>query len=890
MSILLPQKHDFSDIKSSPRAFETLSRLYGEDIAALQLSLEHEAYELGEARFIKNLERAIEHGEYADSQPVKPLLEALVPRFVNRYNEWLEHQNTKVRRKHVAIEDFRKLAPEVAAVVTIKRVLGLLASSGAGATVQKVAIAVGSAIEDELRFGRIRDEEAQHFRKFIRPALDKRNGHLYKREYMKAVEARMLEAGELETQWSPWETDRADVGKDRQFQVGIKLMEILIESSELIVVQRENAGHTSKDCETVAIHPEWAAKLGERAFNLAGIAPVFQPCVVPPKKWVGIKGGGYWAHGRKPLSFIRVRTKRALERYRDVHMPEVYKAVNLAQETPWTVNRKVLEVARSLADWKHVPIADFPSTEKEELPERIEGMDEDEALLKQWKRQASALYRRERARTSRRLRFEFILEQATKFSQYEAIWFPYNMDWRGRVYALPMFNPQGNDMTKGLLMAAHGEPIGPEGRKWLAIHGANTAGVDKVDFNERLKWVEENTPMILECAKDPLGCTEWMGMDSPFCFLAFCFEWAGVMDHGDAWVSALPVAFDGSCSGIQHFSAMLRDERGGRAVNLVPSEKVQDIYKLVADEVNKRLAADFAEGSEDKVELVVDKKTGEMREVRTLGSKTLAKGWQDYGVTRKVTKRPVMTLPYGSKEYGFSDQLMEDIIRPAVDSGEGLMFTKPDQFARYLAKLIWDSVGVVVVAAVGAMNWLQAAAKLMAAEVKDKKTKEVLKPCMAVHWVTPDGFPVWQEYFKPEKRRIDLMFLGTHRMEATVNVRDSKELDPKKMESGVSPNFVHSQDGSHLRKTVVKANEAYGVTFFALIHDSFGTIPAKAGAMFRAVRETMVETYESNDVLADFREQFMDQLHETQLEKMPAIPRMGTLDIQLILKSDFAFA
>lgn len=890
MSNLLPARHDFSDIKESPRAFETLSRLFGEDLAAQQLALEHEAYELGEERFRKNLERSIEEGEYADSQPAQPLLAALVPRFTARYNEWLLHQNTKVRRKHVAIEEFRKLQPEVAAVVTIKRVLGLLASSGVGVTVQKVAIAIGQSIEDELRFGRIREEEAEHFRKFIRPALDKRNGHIYKREYMKAVESKMLEAGELASTWAPWETDRADLGKDRHFQVGIKLMEILIESSELIVVQRENAGHVSKDCETVALHPEWAQRLGDRAFNLAGITPIFQPCVVPPKKWTGIKGGGYWAHGRKPVSFIRVRNRKALERYRDVHMPEVYKAVNLAQETPWKVNDKVLAVVNSIAEWRAVPITDFPGLDKEELPPRSEGMDDNEEVLKQWKREASKVYRREKARNSRRLRFEFIVSQANKFAEYESIWFPYNMDWRGRVYALPMFNPQGNDMTKGLLMAAQGERIGAEGRKWLAIHGANTAGVDKVDFDERLKWVEDNRALILACAEDPLGCTEWMSMDSPFCFLAFCFEWQGVQQHGDDWVSALPVAFDGSCSGIQHFSAMLRDERGGRAVNLLPSGTVQDIYRLVAEEVNRRLQLDFQNGGPDSLLTKINEKSGEFRDVVTLGSKSLAQGWMAYGVTRKETKRSVMTLPYGSKEYGFSDQLMEDIIRPAVDRGEGTMFTHPDQFARYLAKHIWESVSVVVVAAVEAMEWLQKAAKLLASEVKDKKTKEVLKPCMAVHWVTPDGFPVWQEYFKPEKRRIDLMFLGTHRMEATVNVRDSKEMDPKKMESGVSPNFVHSQDGSHLRKTVVKANEAYGVTFFALIHDSFGTIPAKAGAMFRAVRETMVETYENNDVLADFRDQFMEQLHESQLEKMPALPKAGTLDLRLILQSDFAFA
>ncbi|MBP5090885.1 DNA-dependent RNA polymerase, partial [Pseudomonas chlororaphis] len=165
-----------------------------------------------------------------------------------------------------------------------------------------------------------------------------------------------------------------------------------------------------------------------------------------------------------------------------------------------------------------------------------------------------------------------------------------------------------------------------------------------------------------------------------------------------------------------------------------------------------------------------------------------------------------------------------------------------------------------------------------------------LKPRMPVYWVTPDGFPVWQEYMKPVQRRVDLMFLGTVRIQATVNVKDSDNIDGAKQESGISPNFVHSQDGSHLRKTVVKASECYGVEFFALIHDSFGTIPAKAGKMFKAVRETMVETYTENDVLEDFREQFMEQLHESQLDKMPPIPAKGTLDLNKILESEFAFA
>lgn len=886
------KKHDFSDIKNSTWAFETLAGLYGEDIAAQQLALEHEAYTLGEERFHKALERQMERGEFADNATVKPVLTTLIPLFMTAYNNWVEHQVTKVRRKHVALQFFQMVNPVNIAAVTIKIVLNTVGKKGP-TSVQNLAVALGRGLEEEARFGRIRDQEAEHFNKHIRKALNQRNGHTYKVKYLEKVEGHMQEANELQSSWTSWDALENDVA----FHIGIRLLELLIESTQLVEMKRENAGNAKLDGEYVHLTTEWSDKLCARAFSLAGITPRHQPMIVPPKEWTKMVGGGYWAKGRKPIPLIRVRSKRALQRYADVYMPEVYKAVNIAQSSAWRVNTQVLEVAKAIMEWKNVPIDKFPTADREELPIQAEGIGEDAEALKAWKKEAAGVYRRDRARVSRRLSYEFVIEQAQKFSGYEAIYFPYNLDWRGRVYAIPSFNPQGNDMTKGLLMASIAEPVGKEGIEWLKIHGANCAGVDKVDFDKRKLWVEENEELILEIARNPLGQLDWMKMDSPFCFLAFCFEWAGVKEHGENWKSALPIAFDGSCSGIQHFSAMLRDERGGRAVNLLPSKEVQDIYRLVAEEVIEKVKKDLREGTDDSVEIITNEKTGEITERRVMGTRTLAEGWMGYGITRKVTKRSVMTLAYGSKAFGFTDQVRDDIIQPALDAGDGAQwFPDAQQCARYMANLIWDSVSVVVVKAVEAMLWLQKAAKLLATEVTaTKKTKknpepEVLKPCMPVYWVTPDGFPVWQEYMKPVQRRVDLMFLGTVRLQATINVRDSDNIDGAKQESGISPNFVHSQDGSHLRKTVVKASETYGVEFFALIHDSFGTIPAKAGAMFKAVRETMVETYTENDVLEDFRQQFMEQLHESQLDKMPPIPTKGTLDIAQILHSEFAFA
>lgn len=893
MSVISIDKHDFSDVSNAIEPFNLLADHYGQDLAVKQLQLEHEAYTEGERRFIKNLERQTERGELADNQVAKPLMQTLVPKIAQAVKEWHEGPDgklstsrpsvafTMLSTEEKAVKDRSlRISCESAAVIILKVILSKLVKPE-GIPITPMASAIGRTLEDEIRFGRIRDKEKEHFKKAIAENLNKRAGASYKKAYMQAVETSMLEQGQLEDAWGTWSPTEA-------VHVGIKMLEIVIQSTQLVELKRYGAGNAAADVEMVHLSDFWVKKMAQRGFSLAGIAPVYQPCVVPPKPWTGVVGGGYWAKGRRPLPLIRLGSKSAVARYEDVYMPEVYDAVNIIQNTPWKVNKKVLDVVNMVEKLNNTPIDDIPQMEPLK-PEDYAGETEEE--LKAWKKAAAGIYRREKARQSRRLSLSFIVSQANKFSQFKAIWFPYNMDWRGRVYAVPMFNPQGNDMQKGLLTLAVGKPIGADGFKWLKVHGANCAGVDKVTFEERIKWVEDNHDNIMATAKAPMDSIEWWGrLDSPFCFLAFCFEYAGVMHHGLSYSCSLPIAFDGSCSGIQHFSAMLRDHIGGHAVNLTPSGKVQDIYRIVSDRIEEELKVLLVNGTDNEVVTHEDKKTGEITERLKLGTRELARQWLTYGMSRKVTKRSVMTLAYGSKEYGFADQVYEDIVMPAIDSGSGAMFTEPSQASRFMAKMIWEAVSVTVVAAVDAMKWLQGAAKLLAAEVKDKKTGEILKPCLPVHWVTPDGFPVWQEYRKKDTTRLNLMFLGSFNLQPTVNKGTKKELDKHKQESGISPNFVHSQDGSHLRKTVVHTHRKYGVMSFAVIHDSFGTIPADAKYLFRGVRETMVETYRDNDVLLDFYEQFEYQLHESQRDKLPELPKKGKLNIEDILSSDFAFA
>lgn len=854
---------------------ETLTSLYGVELATAQLALEAEAYTIGEKRFRDAMESKAEAGQAADTKVARPFIADLIPKVMQKYNEFIQDQTSgKAGKKAASFRLLRPLPPEKIAYIALRTLISTLTKDS---KLVSTTIAIGRELEDEARFGRIREADEKNYAKTVAPNILKRSADHFKRAYARAVESSMKEQGELDN-WSSWSS------ADRN-AVGLKLVEFMIELGVVEIVQ-VNPGNPKLHRQELAFTAEVAQWMAERTDFLAGVSPAFAPCVVPPKPWTSIHSGGYWGRGRSNPKLLKIHSKRVMRRYNEVDLSRVMNAVNLIQNTPWTINKQVLKVAQEVLTWRNVRVEGIESPEVAALPEKLtdEAVEADPKALKAWKKMAAQAYRRERSRRSRRLSTEVTVDIATKFSEYDRIWFPYNLDFRSRVYAIPSFSPQGTDLTKGLLLLADASPMGTEGEYWLRMHLANVAGLDKEPMDVRQKWTYDNEQLILDTAENPLDNLWWATeADSPFCFLAACFEYAAWKSSGnpEEYRCGLPIAFDGSCSGIQHFSAMLQDEVGGAAVNLIPADRPSDIYRIVSDKVQAAVDHLMVHGTDDSVQAIADEETGEITQRVVYGTKTVARWWDTYGINRKVTKRSVMTLPYGSKEYGFNDQLMEDIVQPAVDKhGEGV-FPSPTAATKLMAKLIWEALGTTVVAAVEAMKWLQKAASAIVSEG------------MPVSWVTPIGFPVWQEYRKLSVRRVDTMICGSIRLTMQVaqveeDMKELNRLDPHKNVNGISPNFVHSMDASHLMLTVLAAADQ-GVSHFAMIHDSFGTCPGNAGAMFKVVRETMVKTYTENDVIAGFYQGFADSLSEKNQEKIPELPPKGSLNLESILDSKYCF-
>ena len=184
------------------------------------------------------------------------------------------------------------------------------------------------------------------------------------------------------------------------------------------------------------------------------------------------------------------------------------------------------------------------------------------------------------------------LNQSNQFQNFEKIYFPYNVDFRGRAYPVPPhLSNIGSDLCRGMLIFAESKALGPNGLYWLKVHLANLAGNDKITFDQRAEFTERNMDNVRACADDPFGENRWwMTLDDPFQALATCHEIVNAMDSGDpaSYHSCLPVHMDGSCNGLQHYAALGRDRVGGKAVNLCSYDKPQDVYRGVMEEVIKR--------------------------------------------------------------------------------------------------------------------------------------------------------------------------------------------------------------------------------------------------------------------------------------------------------------
>jgi DNA-directed RNA polymerase len=511
-----------------------------------QLTREREMAQRGTARAKAMIGRSLDRGEAGltpagvalTKRAIEPVADAIVQLIANA-------KAGKAGRKHVSAVLLDGIDPDLIAFIAVR---GCLNGGSKRFSLKSTALRIGEQLEMEVIADRFEAENSALYRAIVRNARSR--GLAPER----AAQSVMLANRKFDVVAQPW------TSRERML-IGTKLVELVSETLHIISAPLIKFSRTKRH--QVQFTPEieaWFAKYNE-ASTLT--KPLFLPTVVPPKPWTDPYDGAYYTPVMGRATILSRGFPGQIDALRDGDLSAVYKGLNGLQDTAWRVNTKVLEVMR--AAWEmDVGLPCLPSREDTPIPPTPQDVQDDERggpVRKAWRQKMRVIHERNARDRSSRFELARALDIAEE-NRDRPIYFPHRLDFRGRAYAsATSLNPQGSDDVRALCEFHEGKPLGERGVFWLGVHGANLFGNDKVSLEDRYQWALAQIHEARLAADDPLGNLWWTEADKPWCFLAWCLEWGRLIPgRPELCVSHLPIALDGSCNGIQHFSAMLRDQ------------------------------------------------------------------------------------------------------------------------------------------------------------------------------------------------------------------------------------------------------------------------------------------------------------------------------------------
>ena len=218
----------------------------------------------------------------------------------------------------------------------------------------------------------------------------------------------------------------------------------------------------------------------------------YKPMLVPPRPWLSVDRGGFIS---QKTVFMRTHgSKLQSDCLYQADLTDVFRSLNILGKVGWVINKDVLKVAEAVWERGGGEL-DIPSRTDLKMPEQV-------CFFMEFQKQSDfdneRSYRRAMMKIkqknydlhSLRCDLGYKLDIAREFQndvdsfrlvQEQVIYFPMNLDFRGRVYPIPPhLNHLGNDLCRGLLSFARRKRLGERGLFWLKIQIANLYGNDKV--------------------------------------------------------------------------------------------------------------------------------------------------------------------------------------------------------------------------------------------------------------------------------------------------------------------------------------------------------------------------------------------------------------------------
>ena len=744
-----------------------------------QINHERDAIAQGLKRLRDNTKK-LEEKDYSSASIYGiTTIDALLPLVVERIKE----TNSRIHKGHTG-QSFKEIhqyladiEPLAAAAITCKITIDKVFSIKEGSNqLTRISEAIGKGVENECQM--------RHYEKHapgLLTTLKKNYWHKSIGTDQKVVVIQTLMNRYEVQKWETW-------GAANRVRLGGWLLDCLLSVSKWFEPEMRQLGR--KRMNYVVPTPEFIAIKDEVMYNAELFSPLAWPMLIEPNDWTPEKPGGYLLN-----EVIRGHDMVRRSNSSSIQGERPFEFLNKIQKVAYTLNPFVVEVAEILQQ-KGRSVGKFQPICNHDLPPKPYDIAENAESRKAYRRIAAEVLNRQAQEFKKSCRTRMTMETVERFKNKEKFYIPWSFDYRGRVYPIPAFlTPQDTDFGKSLIRFADESFMDEEAERWLRFQVATTYGLDKETLDERLSWSYRSEHEIELVATDPIGNLPlWEGAEEPWQFLAACDEFYHCVIKRDRISTGLCVAIDATCSGLQILAGLAKDKSTAQLVNVLPSDKPQDAYKVIA-ETSKPNIPD-----------------------------NVVPHWD-----RKCTKRTVMTIPYNAKP--FSNR---SYIREALKDKE-LEVDKEE--LTQTVNAVRDAMNVIVPGPMRVMKWIES-----------EVSNAIKRGATELEWVTPSGFVVSQRIFKKEFERITLQVLGQCNMK--VGTGDSSEVDKARHKAATAPNLIHSLDASLLCLSALDFNHP-----IALIHDSVLCRATDMSELSRIVREKYMHLFAEHDYLTDFAQQ-----------------------------------
>ena len=804
-----------------------------------QKRLEKEARDIKASKEYTNLVDAISQGRFDETLQGNALLKTFFEPVKIKMQEYLDTEYTRhTSRTQKYIKYLSNDNADVLAYIVLQSMVKVIAKFNNSAKI----LAVSNNIMNVLMINKSYEDAKEYDPKLIA---------YLGMEYRRASASRkqiLLEKHLVEYR------DRLDNKSKEDVRAGATLIGIVLASGCNIIDKRKVWEH-NKTAYVLSFSDDIFAILKD-GYNIHPTMASYLPMIVKPRDWTSFKDGGYLTVKHE---FVKTRSRLAKNKIKDKDYTKPMQVINKLQQTGWRVNSRVHKViehiyGHNMIDPRSPPTlprcyGEIPTANVTDISELIEHMpykegptDEEKKAWAIWNKKREKIQIGLDGENGRRLQYMMTMSIVQKMLDYEQFYYAYCLDYRSRVYPMSdFFTPQSKGYVKAMLEFSDGKILDTVGEYWLKIHIANTFGLDKAPFAERIGWVDSNKLKLLKVATDPLGfLSDWVYTDSPFEFLAGCYAY---QDYTQGLPVHLPIQLDAVNSGVQMYSGLLLDEAGARSTCVIGDVR-SDLYGEVAERVesklvNKNYPAYFS---------FIDK-TGTERVAHTKEEATSMIG----NFTRSMTKTNVMTVPYSVSMRGMTLQnwdTMDDMKLKGKD------FWKGDEWVvnKLWTELTYESIFEIVQGARAGQEYLKDVARLL--------------PDVAL-WHTPlYDFPVMQPSFRNIESKVSTV-LGQLTM-----VEHTDELKKQKQLSSIAANYIHSIDATILLYIIDNSTSSIGT-----IHDCFLVHPNQGEEVRNLYKGGYVEVMKS-DPLGKFSK-------ELDPEQQVEIPYVGDLDLDDVYNSEY---